>query len=106
MLHSHSFCVEYAQTYGIECAILINHFLFWISQNKAMNRNFHDGRTWMYQTQKEIAAIYPYWSRDKVQDLLKKLEEHGIIIRGNYNRTSLDRTTWFAFKNEEIFTKV
>lgn len=102
---SHSFSVELAEKYGIECAILISHFQFWIEQNQAMGRNYHDGRTWMYQTQKEIAAIYPYWSEDTVQRTIKKLEEHKIIIKGNYNKSSFDRTVWYAFENEEMFTK-
>ena len=103
---SHSFSVEYAEKYGVECAILITHFQFWIEQNQAMNRNFHDGRTWMYQSQQEIAAIYPYWNRDKVQDLIKKLVDHKVLIKGNYNQTPFDKTTWYAFENEIMFTKV
>lgn len=106
MRQHHSFSVELAEQYGIECAILIQHFQFWIEQNQMMKRNFHDDRTWMYQTQKEIAAIYPYWNRDKVQDLTQKLVDFGVIIKGNYNKKGFDKTTWYAFKNEEMFTKV
>lgn len=104
MSQSHSFCVEDAQLYGVECAILINHFRFWINQNSACKRNFFDGRTWMFQTQKEIAAIYPYWSEDQVQRNIKKLLDMGVIIKGNYNKSSYDRTVWYAFKVEEIST--
>lgn len=103
---NHSFSVELAERYGIECAILIQHFQFWIEQNQAMNRNYYDNRTWMYQTQQEIAAIYPYWNRDKVQDLIQKLVDYEVIIKGNYNKKGFDKTTWYAFKNEEMFTKV
>ena len=103
---SHSFSVEYAEMYGVECAILINHFQFWVEQNKAMGRNFHDGRTWMYQTQAEIAAIYPYWNRDKVQDLIQKLLEFKVLVKGNYNKKKFDKTSWYAFENEEMFTIV
>lgn len=102
---SHSFSVEDAEAYGIECAILINHFKFWIEQNQAMGRNFHDGRTWMYQTQQEITAVYSYWSEDIVFKLIKKLVDEEVLIKGNYNKTSFDRTTWYAFKNEKMFTK-
>ncbi len=103
---SHSFCVEYAEKYGVECAILINHFQFWIEQNQKMGRNFYDDRTWMYQTQQEIAAIYPYWNRDKVQDLIKKLIDHKVLVKGNYNKNNFDKTSWYAFENEKMFTKV
>jgi hypothetical protein len=102
---SHSFSVEYAELYGVECAILINHFQFWIEQNQRTGKNFHDGKTWMYQTQKEIAAIYPYWSEDVVFKLMKKLEDLGVIEKGNFNRSAMDRTAWYAFKNEKMFTK-
>jgi hypothetical protein len=60
---SHSFSVEHAEKYGIDCAILINHFQFLIQQNQATGKNFHDGRTWIFQSQKEIASIYPYLYR-------------------------------------------
>jgi hypothetical protein len=71
-----------------------------------MGRNQHDGRTWMYQTQNEIAACYPYWNRDKVQAILQKLVDLKIIIKANYNKSTFDKTTWYAFENEKMFTKV
>jgi len=103
---NHAFSVEHAVLYGIECAILIHHMQFWIEQNQAMGRNLHEGRTWMYQTQIEIAACYPYWNRDKVQDLLKKLVDLKVLIKGNFNKTNFDRTAWYAFENEKMFTIV
>src|ERR1700731_2932470 len=103
MRQSHSFSVELATKYGPECAILINHFQFWIEQNRATGKNFHDGRTWMYQTQKEISAIYPYWSEKTIFRIIQKLVEFGVIVKGNYNKSSYDRTAWYAFKNEGEF---
>lgn len=104
MTLSHSFSVEHAEKYGLECAVLISHFQFWIEQNKALGRNFHDGRTWMFQSQKEIAAIYPYFSEETVFRIIKKLLDADVLIKGNYNKSPFDRTTWYAFKNEKMFT--
>lgn len=101
---NHSFSVEHAEKYGVDCAILIHHFQFWIEQNRKMKRNFHDGRTWMYQTQKELAAIMPYYSEDQIKRIIWKLLDDGVIVKGNYNHTAFDRTVWYAFKDEEIFT--
>lgn len=100
---NHSFSVEHAQVYGVECAILIHHLQYWIQYNQGMGKNFHDGRTWMYQTQKEISTLYPYWSEDTVSRLMNKLVEYDVIIKGNFNKLKYDRTTWYAFKNEEKF---
>ena len=34
---------------------MIHHFQFWLEQNKRLEKNFYEGKTWVYQTQKEIA---------------------------------------------------
>lgn len=102
---NHSFSVEHAELYGVECAILIAHFQFWIEQNQRMERNFHDGKTWMFQTQKEIAALYPYWNEDFVFRTIKKLIDMKVLVKGNFNKTPFDKTAWYAFENEKMFTK-
>lgn len=101
---SHSFDTALAAKYGVPQAILINHFQFWISHNKRLDRNFYDGRTWMYQTIEEIAAHFGYFNTDQVRRIVEKLVELGVLKKGNYNKTKFDRTVWYAFENEEIFT--
>lgn len=102
---NHSFNVEHACEYGVLSAIIIHYFQFWIEQNQALGRNFHDDRTWCYQTQKEISSIYPYMSEDTIYREIKKLEERGVLKKSNYNKNSFDKTLWYAFENEIIFTK-
>ena len=101
----HSFCVDLAEKYGIIGAILIHHFQHWINHNKSLDRNEKDGRTWTYQTRKEIAAWFGYLSEDQVRRETDKLVEEGVLIKGNYNKSALDKTIWYAFVNEKMFTK-
>lgn len=104
-MSSHSFDIELAVKLGDpNLAILVNHFQYWINLNKRLKRNFIDGRTWMYQTRNEIAAHFPYWSPDQIRRMTDKLVDLGILIKGNYNKHGFDKTIWYAFKNEEIFT--
>lgn len=100
----HSFNVQYAATYGVSEAVLIAHFQKWINHNIVMKKNFHDGRTWMYQTRAEISAWFPYFTEKQVRTLIDKLVKYGVIIKGNYNTSNFDKTVWYAFKDEEIFT--
>lgn len=101
----HSFDVNLAtELDSIELAILVHHFQYWINHNKKLNRNYKDGRTWMYQSRSEIAAHFPYWTPDKVRRYTDKLEEVGILKKGNYNKKVMDKTIWYAFENEEMFT--
>lgn len=102
---SHIFNVDLAVQYGIDCSILIGHFIFWIEINQRSNKNLIDGRTWMYQTQEEMVEHFPYWTRRQIIRILDTLLEKEIIIKGNFNKISYDRTCWYAFKNEDLFIK-
>lgn len=101
----HSFDIDLAtELKSIDLAVLVQHFQFWIRHNAAMKRNLHDDRTWTYQTLKDIAAHFPYWSCKQVERFINKLVSLGILVKGNYNKNPYDRTAWYAFKNEEKFS--
>lgn len=95
---------ELAMKYGDREALMITHFQYWIDINKANNRNFRDGRYWTYQTYQAIAAHFPFWTMRRVRTILDSLVAKGVLIKGNYNKSGFDKTVWYAFKNEEIFT--
>lgn len=99
----HHFNPEYARKYGIEEAVFINHFQFWIKKNRACNKNLHDGRTWTYNTIGALAELFPYMSVAKVRHTVKSLVDQGVLITGNYNATQYDRTLWYAFSDENAF---
>lgn len=99
----HVFDIDLAALYGVHCAILIHHFQYWIAFNRRLKRNLKEGRTWMYQTRAEILAHFPYLTEKELRGALERLVEKKIIIKSNFNNTSFDRTTWFAFVTEADF---
>lgn len=101
----HSFDIDLAAKLGsVELAILIHHFQHWIKYNIRLKRNFKEGRTWTYQTREEIAAHFPYFSPSQVRRLTDKLVKMGVLRKGNFNKSSIDKTLWYSFENEEMFT--
>ena len=92
----HSFDIDIAAEYGIECAILLKHLYFWIKKNKANDENFFDGRYWTYNSVKAFSVLFPYMTERKVRYTLEKMEEQGLIVVGNYNKSQYDRTKWYA----------
>lgn len=101
----HSFDVDLATELGDPVlAILVHHFQFWIKANAMEGRNFHDGRTWMFQSYKNLSIQFPYLSIQQIERLIIKLVKMKIIIKGNYNKTKYDRTLWYAFVDEAKFT--
>ena len=108
----HSFDIKLAEKYGVNEAIIIHHFCHWIRINTKLDRNFHEGRYWTYQTIDEIAANFPYMTKDGVRNILEKLcdgksrfskkdglEFEPVLIAGNFNKTNYDKTIWYAFSD-------
>ena len=96
----HAFDSQVAVEYGLNEAIILNHFRYWISHNAANEKNFYDGRYWTYNSNSAFCNIFPYLSERKIRNALKHLQEEGIIMTGNYNKSLYDRTLWYAFTDE------
>lgn len=103
----HFFDVELAKEYGINCAILLANFDYWIAKNRANNVNYYDGRFWTYNSKKAFAELFPYLGEKQIRSALDKLINEGLIMTGNYNASAYDRTLWYAFteKGESICLK-
>lgn len=102
----HHFYTEHAVKYGVEEAILLYDIIYWIAHNAANGKHFHDGRYWTYNSAAGFGNLHPYWRdekngrTDKIQRLLNSLIKQGAIVRGNYNVTAYDRTSWYALSDE------
>lgn len=96
----HSFDIEIAQKYGVNEAIILNYFLFWLSKNKANKKHGHDGRYWTYNTTAAFAEQLPYLTANQVRRTLEKLRKEGLIMVGNYNVNPYDRTAWYTLTDE------
>ena len=108
---NHSFNIEYAQKYGIEEAILIENFIFWISKNKANRKHDReieiDGaivvRTFTYNSATALAELFPYMTVNTLRRVTQRLCDLKVLAKGVFNTNSYDRTTWFCFVDENAF---
>lgn len=97
---------DIARKYSVDEAIILAHLEFWIFTNRANGRNFHDRRTWTYNSLRGLAEIWPFWSMSHIWRTLDKLVQRQVLVKGNYNKIrGYDRTTWYAFKDEELWFK-
>ena len=101
----HFFFPELAEKYGASEAIILNHLIYWITHNSMKNKNYHDGRYWTFNSVRELTKQFPYFSESQVGRYIRSLITQGVIITGNYNRHSYDRTRWYALKDQEYFLK-
>ena len=92
----HHFNTDVAKDCGIEEAILLHNFHFWLSKNAANEKHFHDGLYWFYNSKKAFVDLFPYMNETKIFRSIKNLEERGFVVNGNYNTDKWDRTNWYA----------
>jgi hypothetical protein len=93
---NHSFCIEIAELYGVDEAIVIENLFFWIKKNEANKKHFEDGKYWTYNSAVGFAEWYPYWSNRQIERIITSLKTKKCILIGNYNTSPYDRTRWFA----------
>lgn len=92
----HSFDIIIAEKFGVNVAIFLNNIAFWVKKNQANNKHFYEGRHWTYNSQEALTQLFPYWSRQNIRTILKDCLSQGLLLRGNFNETGYDRTTWYA----------
>lgn len=102
---SHGFDTGYAMEYGVEEAIMIKNFQFFITANANRGHNFFEGRFWTYDRLDDFVAHFPYWTKKIVRRILKSLVKQGVIIKGEFNENWSNRTQWFAFREQSLFIK-
>lgn len=96
----HAFNTDLAEKYGIEKALIIDYFAYWVVENMRNERNFHDGRYWVFNSASALSEKFHYISRRTMNQKLQELETDGILISGNFNKNKFDRTKWYSFKDE------
>lgn len=99
------FDVEVATKYGTNVSIILGNINYWIQKNRENGKHFYDGRYWTYNTVAAFHALMPFMSANVINTALKRAEEEGLLVTGNYNKLPFDRTKWYALteKGERLF---
>jgi hypothetical protein len=92
----HLFDVDIAIKYGVDVAIFVKNLAYWVAHNQAESKNCHDGRYWSYNTLDAFPKHFPYWSTKQIRRIIDQCVEHGLIVKGNYNKQRYDRTVWYS----------
>lgn len=93
------FDTDIAAEFGVNEAIMIQNFAYWIGKNAANDKHFHEGRYWVYNSVEAFAKLFPFWTAAQIRQILKKLQDKEAIVKGNFNASQYDRTCWYAFSD-------
>jgi len=97
----HSFDPNIAKLVGVNAAVIHQNIVWWTQKNAANSKHFYDGRYWTYNSITAFDDLFPYLTKAQIRSALLKLEDAGLIVCGNYNKSAYDRTKWYS-PNEQL----
>lgn len=90
-----------AERCGVNASLIFFHITHWVIANSHHGKNFYDGRYWTYMTVEQLAREpFSYMTPNQIRYALQKLRDEGLIMTGNYNKTTYDRTLWYTLTPE------
>lgn len=105
------FDARIAEKYSVEEAIVINKLFGWLKYNAVNGKNFKEGRYWTFNSLSAFKKYFPFWNESKIKRILidlagcteksdSKPKHESVIIKGNFNKSSFDRTIWYSFTDD------
>lgn len=98
----HQFNTSLAKEYGIEIAIFVKYFDFWLEKNASNEKSLYEERYWTYNSVKAFSKQFEYLTENQIRRTLEKMVSLNILIVGNFNANLYDRTKWYSFSDEFI----
>lgn len=92
----HFFNLRLGTKYGVDSALFVSNLRYWTVRNFANIKHIHDGLCWSYNTLEALGEIFPYWSKKQLERVINNCVKDGLVVKGNYNATTYDRTCWYA----------
>ena len=96
MSRSHSFSVDVAKDFGVDIALMLNHFSFWYLKNKSNNHQYYKGDYWIRMKASQMQEYYPYFSLRQLRYLIDKMIDLKLIKQDEFNQKKNDRTKWYS----------
>lgn len=101
MSMNYMFEINDAIAYGVNEAIFLYNLKYWIKINEANEKHFYDGKTWTYNSKRAYAELFPFWTERQIKTIINSLINQGVIVKGEYNKSKYDRTSWYALSDEK-----
>jgi len=87
---------------GLNEAIITQQIHYWTEINRKTQKNFIEGRYWVYNTIAEWEKQFPFWSKRTITRSLENLKKIGIIETKILSLDPRDRTLWYSINYEKL----
>lgn len=98
--------VDSACAFGVVESLIISQIQYWIDIKVAdkdhYKDSFRDGHCWVYNPYWKWQEQLPFYSEMTLRRAFKNLEKIGVIISGNYNKLTYDKTKWYTIDYDKL----
>ena len=88
-----NYSMKMATRFGINSALIASH-LYDVRKTEG---KVHQKKTWVRCSQKTLTAVFPFLGKSAVANALKRLTNHGILLKCEYNDSRFDHTLSYSF---------
>jgi hypothetical protein len=83
---------------GLDESIVLQQLHYWLLRST----NERDGRKWVYNTTKEWAQQFPFWTEEVIKRIMRSLRDKEVVITARYNEMKIDRTLWYTIDYDKL----
>lgn len=87
-----------ASRYGVKSAVVAQRL--WdciVASNLEGNALVREKNCWVRCSVHYLTGHFPFYSTHQIRDALDMLVDDRVIVKGNFNDSHFDHTTWYAF---------
>jgi len=93
---------ELAVKIGLYESIILQQIHYWLLNHEKQQINYFDEHYWVYNSYPEWNKQFPFLSVMTIRRAFQHLEKLGLILSGNYNKLTLDRTKWYTIDYKQL----
>lgn len=95
-----------AKAIGLNESIVIAQIDYWLKSKRNNPQKYHDsfqdGRWWVFNTYEQWQEHLYFWSIRTIRRIMSNMESSGLLLSGNYNRASFDKTKWYTIDYDRL----
>ena len=96
---------ELAKDIGLKGAIVLSQIHYLVEQNIKCKEDYADGYYWTATTYQQFCEMFPFFNKQSVKRVLKRLESSKLLFIDNHNKSKLDRTLWYRVNYVKLSEK-
>ena len=97
----HGYSPHVATELGLEASSLLFIFHLWMKNPNAGYH--HEGRKWIWNGYLEWQLQMPWFSVYKIGEIIRELEDKGILISANFHNNPYDRRKWYTIDYRRLY---